>query len=115
MWLIPELSRLKSYEEVLRRMRAGGILLDVGCFIGHDLRRLVQDGASGENMYGVDIVNHWDIGFEMFGDKDEFQAHFVEADISSTSPHATLAGLKGCVDVVVAQQFLHLWDWDGQD
>ena len=43
------------------RLKKGASLVDVGTFIGQDLRRLIVDGAPSTNLYAVDIVNHWDI------------------------------------------------------
>jgi SAM-dependent methyltransferase len=94
-------------------VKAGETLIDVGCFIGHDLRRLVYDGAPSTNLYGIDIVSYSNVGYEMFRDKDHFDAHFIEADILSESDPA-LSLLKGKVDIVSATHVLHSWDWDGQ-
>ena len=87
--------------------------MDVGCFIGHDLRRLVYDGAPSENLYGVDIVSHWNVGFNMFQDQGRFNAHFIEADILFTVGSA-LTALKGKVDIISVTQVIHSWDWAGQ-
>lgn len=86
--------------------------MDVGCFVGHDFRRLIYDGAPSSNLYGVDIANHWNVGFEMFCDQSHFGAHFIEADILSESPE--LSSLRGKVNIVSIFQVLHQWDWDGQ-
>jgi len=87
--------------------------MDVGCFIGHDLRRLAYDGAPSSNLYGVDIASHWNVGYEMFRDQDKFHAHFIEANILSASD-STLSSLKGKVDIVSVLQVIHQWDWDVQ-
>lgn len=86
--------------------------MDVGCFVGHDLRRLAHDGAPSKNLYGVDIVSHWDVGFEMFRDQGRFDATFIEADI--LSENLALVPLKKKVDIVSVLQVLHSWDWDAQ-
>ena len=87
--------------------------MDVGCFLGHDLRRLVVDGAPSTNLYGVDIVNHWEVGYDLFRDHGRFSAHFIEADILSEKDPALFA-LRGQVDIVSMMYVLHQWDWDGQ-
>ena len=87
--------------------------MDVGCFVGHDLRRLVYDGAPSENLYGVDIISHWDVGYEMFRDRVKFGAHFIEADFLSDD-NQQLTALKGKVDILSELQVVHQWDWDGQ-
>jgi len=111
-WLVPQLCKLPVYPEILKRVKNGDILVDVGCFVGHDLRRLVYDGAPSSNLYGIDIISHWDVGFEMFRDQDRFEAHFIEADI--LSDNAALSPLKNKVDVIAVTQVLHSWDWNGQ-
>lgn len=86
--------------------------MDVGCFIGHDLRQLVYDGAPSANLYAVDIISHWNVGYEMFRDQDHFGAHFIEADI--LSENTALVPLKGQVDILAVTQVINSWDWDGQ-
>ena len=77
------------------------------------MRRLVFDGAPSDNLYGVDIVSHWDVGYELFRDRGCFTAHFIEADIMS-SDNAALLALKGRVDIINVSAVLHQWAWDDQ-
>jgi SAM-dependent methyltransferase len=87
--------------------------MDVGTFVGHDLRRLAYDGAPSDKLYGVDIVSHWDVGYDLFRDREHFQGHFIEADIlSDASPE--LVALKCQADIIVVSQLLHQWTWDNQ-
>ncbi|KAI0115748.1 hypothetical protein GGR51DRAFT_501961 [Nemania sp. FL0031] len=111
-WLTPQLCRLPAYPEILSRLKGGATFMDVGTFIGHDLRRLVYDGAPSENLFGVDIVNHFDLGYEFFRDRDRFQGTFIQADFLSSSPE--LVALKGKIDIVLVSQLLHQWNWDDQ-
>lgn len=112
-WLTPQLCRLPVYDSILKRVKNGGVLMDVGTFVGHDLRRLVYDGAPSDKLYGVDIVNHFDVGYNLFRDRDRFKGKFIEADLlSTTSPD--LLVLKGQVDIILVSQVLHQWNWDGQ-
>jgi hypothetical protein len=78
------LSRLPVYPELLKRLADGQLLVDIGCFIGHDLRHLVHDGAPSENLHGIDIADFWDLGFEMYNDRGRFNAHFTKADFLSS-------------------------------
>jgi hypothetical protein len=64
LFLTPLLCHMPIYEEILRRVSEGAMLMDVGTFIGHDLRRLAYDGAPTDRLYGLDIVSHRDVGFE---------------------------------------------------
>ena len=96
------------YQEILQRLSQGQILADVGCFIGHDLRHLVNAGAPAKSLYGFDIVNFWDLGFEMFNDHDRFDdAHFVQADIMAVDDgdgKGELADFKGKIDIISIAQ-----------
>lgn len=51
-----------DYASIIERLKAGSTLLDIGCFLGQDLRRLVADGAPPDKLYAIDIVSHWDVG-----------------------------------------------------
>ncbi|XXG97655.1 hypothetical protein Hte_003962 [Hypoxylon texense] len=92
--LTPQLHRLADYDAILKRVKDGAVLMDVGTFVDHDLRRLVYGGAPSDKLYGVDIVNHFDVGYDLFRDRERFKGHFIEADILSTTP-PELMGLKG--------------------
>ncbi|GAB7327547.1 hypothetical protein MBLNU13_g11411t2 [Cladosporium sp. NU13] len=111
-YLVPQLRRLPAYPEIIQRVVQGQVLADIGCFIGHDLRHLVNDGAPARNLYGFDIIDFWDLGFEMFQDRDRFKAHFVQADIMAAD--SKLAEFKGKLDITYIAQVLHQWNWDGQ-
>ena len=87
--------------------------MDLGCGFGQDLRLLAADGASTGNMYGSDISRElWDLGFELFNDRDKMMAKFIQANILDTG--SGLGQLEGMVDVIIANQFIHLFDWEGQ-
>lgn len=133
-YLVPQLRRVPVYPELLQRLAKGQALVDIGCFIGHDLRHLVKDGAPAGNLYGFDIVNFWDLGFDMFKDRGRFDAKFAQVDVMATD--GTLAEFEGMFDVISisqvrrahvafvahpailtsmdSSQVLHQWNWDGQ-
>lgn len=100
------------YHSILSRLNDGASLVDVGTFIGQDLRKLVFDGAPSTNLYGVDIVNHWETGFEMYQDREKFHAQYIECDI--LDPNLALAKLNGKMDVIWITHLLHQWTWEGQ-
>jgi SAM-dependent methyltransferase len=112
-WLVPFISRSPAYATVLKRLGAGDTFLDVGCFLGGDMRRLAFDGAPTANLHGVDIVSHWDVGYELYRDRDRFNARFIEADILSTENPA-LQALSGRIDILSISAVLHQWNWNDQ-
>lgn len=49
------LCKQPSYGTMLQRLKAGAKYVDIGCCIGQDIRKLVADGAPGENLYGAEL------------------------------------------------------------
>lgn len=82
--------------------------------MGTDLRRLVSDGAPAGNIYGVDLSNHWDLGYSLFRDRETFDVKFMEADLLRVEDEMELGALKGKIDVIHVTHVLHQWDWDTQ-
>lgn len=101
-----------SYPYIIERLQAGSSFLDIGCFLGQDLRRLVTDGAPQDNLYAMDVVNHWNAGYDLFRDRDRFSAQFLEANIFF--PDATLTCLRGKIDILYITHVLHQWNWESQ-
>jgi SAM-dependent methyltransferase len=90
-------------------------LLDLGCCLGQDLRRLVCDGVSSERLIGVDLHQEFiEQGYELFRDRKTFLAKFITADMLDDSPENPLRNLYNSVDIAHAASFLHLWNWDTQ-
>ena len=113
MFLLPSISNLPIYPEILTRVRSGDVILDLGCCFGQDLRLLAAEGGSSGQMYASDINSElWNLGFDLFKDRDRMLATFIQADI--LDPDSGLKQLRGMVDVLIANQFLHLFDWEQQ-
>lgn len=111
-FLDPTIARSPAYPTIIKRLKQGETFLNIGCFIRHDLRKLVFDGAPSDNLFAADIVNHWDLGYEFFRDTDKFSAKFIETDL--LNPNDELKALEGKMDVISVTHVLHQWDWDGQ-
>lgn len=78
--------------------------------MGQDLRRLAADGVPTANMYATDIVgDFWEIGYDLFRDRDSMNAHFIKADILDAD--SALQALHGKIDVVYVGSVLHLFGW----
>ncbi|KAL4995726.1 hypothetical protein BDV10DRAFT_187766 [Aspergillus recurvatus] len=70
------------YPEVLSRIKSGETFLDLGCCFGQDIRKLVHDGAPGENLIGVDTEPRFlELGYQLFKDKVSLKAHFLTGDV----------------------------------
>ncbi|KAL9088165.1 MAG: hypothetical protein Q9165_006292 [Trypethelium subeluteriae] len=96
-------------------------LLDIGCFIGQDLRHLVfHDGVSPSQLRGLDLVpEFWDVGYDLFRDRDREFGQVVKAgggdllDLKSMKESAALEGTEGgVVDVIYVSQVLHQFDFE---
>lgn len=60
------LAQSPAYKDIVARLRGGESFVDIGCFLGQELRQLVWDfeGAPADQLHAVEIVNHWDLGYE---------------------------------------------------
>lgn len=107
------ISSAPQYPEILQRVKDGQKLLDVGCCFGQDVRKLVFDGAPAENIYASDLQHEfWDLGYELFLDKDRLRTQFIEADVFDEE--SGLSKLDGQIDIVHAASFFHLFSWPQQ-
>lgn len=111
-FLVPFIPHTPIYSTILSQLRRGALLVDVGCFMGNDLRQLAFDGAPTNNMFGVDIVSHWEVGLEMYKDSGTFQANFIEADI--TSSNERLVALHSQADLIGISAVMHQFDLETQ-
>ena len=114
-------------------------LLDLGCCLAQDLRKLVFDGVPSENLYGLDVERRFvDIGYELFRDAASLKSRFVVQDMlasdtekdhdvnggdfpggevatSATPPELIpLAALENRVSIIVANSFFHLYSYTDQ-
>ncbi|KAJ8070595.1 hypothetical protein OCU04_000969 [Sclerotinia nivalis] len=103
-----------AYNDIVVRLKNGDSFIDIGCFLGQDLRQLVWDldGAPTTNLHGTDIVNHWDLGYELFKDKDRFKVDYFEDDMMQ--PGEKLMALQGTMDVILINQIFHQWGIENQ-
>ncbi|KAF7905606.1 uncharacterized protein EAF01_006127 [Botrytis porri] len=72
------LAQSPAYKDIVVRLKSGDSSIDIGCFLGQELRQVVWDlnGAPTDQLQVVDIVNHWDLGYDFFRDKDTFEVDF---------------------------------------
>ena len=102
----------------------------MGCAIGQELRQLVSqahnqkgptltldqvfDGVPSENLYSSDLrQDFYDIGYDLFADRDTLKAEFFQGDIFDNNS-ALVQNLSGKINIVNAASFFHLFNWDQQ-
>ena len=54
----------------------------------------------------------WELGFELFRDRQKMSAKFIQANIFDST--SDLDQLKGKMDIILVCQLLHLFDWEQQ-
>ena len=72
-------------------------------------------GGPPQNIYGTDLrAEFWELGYELFRDRETLGVKFVTGDIFDEGPTSGLRQLDGRVDIVHMASFLHLFNWEGQ-
>lgn len=106
------IGRAYHYDDILKRIKDGATLLDVGCCFGQDLRKLVYEGAPSSNLTGTELDQVFiDLGYELFKDRDSLDTKFIAGDIFSDDAY----GLKdGSFDFIHAGSFFHQFTWAEQ-
>ncbi|EMC98103.1 hypothetical protein BAUCODRAFT_32104 [Baudoinia panamericana UAMH 10762] len=114
-WVNPYMLLHEAHKTILRRVKAGGTIVDCGCMISPDLRLLAWEGAPTNRMFAFDIEpTFFDLGFDFYNDRDKWQGHFIDADGTKPIDETPLKDLKHAVDIVWCPKFLHLFDRQGQ-
>lgn len=87
----------------------------MGCCFGQEIRPLVAAGVPSSQLYGVDLrPEFFDLGYELFHDRESLETKFLAADIFDASPSNKLNELAGKIDIVYIGSFLHLFSWEDQ-
>lgn len=104
----------KDYGELVTRLKTGQRLLDIGAGLGQELRALASDGAPPNTLAATDYDRAlWEVGYDLFLDCTSFAGcEFIEADFITGSDHFN--GHTGKFDMILATNFLHLFDIDVQ-
>ena len=109
----PNLSLSTRYPEIVRRLKEDNHrLLDLGCCVGQDIRRLVADGVPPQQLMGADLDRGFiDLGYELFSDgpssASPLSTEFIIGDIFDP---AFATAQRGTFDIVNANMFLHVFD-----
>ncbi len=92
-------------------------LLDVGCGLGQDLRKLRYDGAQIQRLYAVELKQGLiDNGLDLFMDSNQSKDKFIAGDALKDDPSQWLKtfGIEDGFNVVHVGSLLHLFDWNDQ-
>ena len=114
-FILPSISAFPQFSAIINRARNGAAVLDLGCCFGQNLRLLAANGVPPQNMYASDIsAELWELGFELFRDRKKMgaSAKFLKADIFDQA--SDLRQWDGRMDIIIACQLLHLFDWEKQ-
>lgn len=113
-FLYPRITSHPLYTEIIRNLGSKSIL-DIACHMGTDLRQLIVDGANPVNLVGTDRRSeYWDLGQQLFDDRESNPMKFEEGDITSTdlldieAKTGKLAWFMGSFDLIHAGSLLHL-------
>ncbi|OAV96564.1 hypothetical protein, variant [Puccinia triticina 1-1 BBBD Race 1] len=107
--------------------------IDLGTFVGVDIRQVVKDGWNPNNVLGIDIHGEWrDLGHQLFNDRNEalpfYLGNILEVDTLNNEPSVepearpplelrglkNLNQLKGRVSFISANQLFHLFSKEQQ-
>lgn len=110
LFLNVSISAHPTYPELLRRVRdENHRLLDVGCSLGQNLRKLAYDGVDTRNLQGLELkLGLTELGFDLFQDGDRFRGSFSAGNVLS---HVDIPGLNdGSFDMIHAGTILDRFD-----
>ena len=102
------------YPEALRRLQHRAKLLDLGCGLGQDIRKLIHDGAPARDVYGCDASQGLiDADYDLFRDRSTLPNAIIVAD-AFDSEACMPPGSEAEVDIVAAGSIFHLFGWQEQ-
>ena len=110
------LSQNPNYGSIISRLTSPGsseTMLDLGCCFGHDIRKLILDGAPASHLYGIDIDPAFiELGYDLFLDRESLKSTFTTADMFLPPSKELISLLGGGVDIIYAASFFNLFNWE---
>ncbi|KAG8630059.1 hypothetical protein KVT40_001678 [Elsinoe batatas] len=108
----PRIDRHFEYRNVIADRQRNCRLVDVGCCMGTDMRKLIQDGFPAQNVTGIDCQpKFFDIGLELYNHtQKDLKVHLIGADVLASDFFDRHQGLKGTFDIVHSANVIHLFD-----
>ena len=114
------MSRHPLYSAIISRLsntEEDYYLLDVGCGLGQDLRKLRYDGAQIQRTYAVELAQGLiDSGFDLFMDSNQSKDNLIAGDALKDDPSRWLErfGIEDGFNIVHVGALFHLFDWNDQ-
>lgn len=106
-FLTPRIVNNPFYNKIKNHWQ-GKSIVDIGCGMGTDLRRMNLDGAAQENLYGIDIENTFiNLGFDLFNDKNTNIINFLTGNILDKMIIDQLH-LRNKFDIIYSSAVIHL-------
>ncbi|KAJ3559535.1 hypothetical protein NM688_g277 [Phlebia brevispora] len=117
-----------AYPKVLEYGKSGHtLLLDLGCCMGTDVRKIVKDGYPPSDVFGCDLRQVFiDLGYQLYDDRNKCQIRFFADDIfelpypevasttQADSGDLILRSLVGKLTHIYTGALFHLFDEAGQ-
>ncbi|KAK6359729.1 hypothetical protein TWF696_000869 [Orbilia brochopaga] len=99
------------YPEIVDRVKQGQRILDMGCFMGFDGRKLVADGAPSSGITNMDLEDRWfPLSFELFKDENTFEGEFFGGcDITDEELFGEDSIHRHRYDMIYIGYFVHLF------
>ncbi|KAF3919957.1 hypothetical protein AA313_de0206822 [Arthrobotrys entomopaga] len=103
--------QLPIYPEIVERLKQGQRILDMGCFMGFDGRKLIMDGAPSEGITNMDLEDQWfPLSYELFQDEDSFKGEFFGGcDINDDKLFGEGSIHRHRYDMIYIGYFIHLF------
>ena len=108
-FLLPRITSNPYYNEI-KNQSINKKILDIGCALGTDLRKINLDGVPQNYLYGLDIEKGFvNLGYDLFNDKDTNKMTFIIGDILKKS-FIQQMNLQSNFDIVYSSSVIHLLD-----
>ncbi|KAI0888707.1 uncharacterized protein GGS22DRAFT_152199 [Annulohypoxylon maeteangense] len=109
------LCKMPSYASMVEGLKKGARYLDIGFCLGQDVRKLIADGAPGDNIYGIELNGPFiDLGYDLFRDRETLKAQLMQGDALDASEDSVFAKLAGTVDYIHLGFIMHVFDLEQQ-
>ena len=110
-FVVPRIKYNIYYQDVLAKSK-NKTILDIGCGLGQDLRKMSLDGIPQKNLFGLDIEQEFiNLGYELFGDKSSNQITFITTNILDMQQFHQLKE-KLSVNIIYTSAVIHLLNKD---